>query len=258
MWANLLNKVPKRGHAPREYQRRFLLLLPTWAIVSYFLAQFCIIAVIWVLQVFGISLQDIFTSKAVLSAVVGVTGYVLTLVIALGVPYLVRQRTTNLETLGLGRLLSWGDIGLTPLAYILYALIVNGAVAALMYFIPDFPIAEKQDVGFQALSVRYEYIIAFLILVVVAPIAEEIFFRGYLYGKLRAHVPVYAAMLVVAVLFAAAHGQWNVAVDTFVLSLVLTGLRELTGSIWAGILVHMLKNGVAYYVLFVTTSIGGA
>lgn len=249
MWTNLLNKI--KPNKKRHYEWRFLLALPAWAVASYCLAQLCLLAIIWTLKFVGMPLRDLFTNDAVLNAVMAVTSYVLTLVIALGVPYLVRKRTTSLETLGLGRLLSWTDIGLTPLAYITYAIIVNAAVVVLIYFVPDFPISEKQDVGFQALGLRYEYIIAFFTLVVIGPIAEEMFFRGYLYGKLRTHVPIYVAMLVVAALFAAAHGQWNVAIDTFVLSLVLTGLRELTGSIWAGILVHMLKNSVAYYVLFI-------
>lgn len=255
MWTNLLNR--KKNAKPRDYQWGFLLALPAWAVASYLLAQLGLIAIVWAFQLAGMPLREVLTNDTVLNAVLAVASYVLTLAIALGIPYLVRRRTTSLETLGLGRLLSWTDIGLTPLAYIAYALTVNLAVVVLMYFVPDFPIAEKQNVGFQALGVRFEYIVAFLTLVVIGPIAEEMFFRGYLYGKLRAHVPVSAAMLVVAVLFAVAHGQWNVAVDTFILSLVLTGLREVTGSIWAGVLVHMLKNSVAYYILFVAGSMGG-
>ena len=37
----------------------------------------------------------------------------------------------------------------------------------------------------------------------------------------------------------------------FALSIVLCGLREITGTIHAGILLHMLKNGIAFYLLFV-------
>jgi len=33
--------------------------------------------------------------------------------------------------------------------------------------------------------------------------------------------------------------------------LVLCTLRIVTGSIWAGVLLHMIKNGLAFYVLFV-------
>jgi membrane protease YdiL (CAAX protease family) len=52
-------------------------------------------------------------------------------------------------------------------------------------------------------------------------------------------------------LIAGASLQWNVAADTFALSLVLCTLRQITGNIWAGVLLHMIKNGIAYYFLFI-------
>ncbi|RYZ49901.1 MAG: CPBP family intramembrane metalloprotease, partial [Sphingobacteriales bacterium] len=57
--------------------------------------------------------------------------------------------------------------------------------------------------------------------------------------------------IVTSIVFGAIHGQWNVAVDVFALSLILCSLREITGSIWAGVLLHMLKNGIAFYFLFI-------
>jgi membrane protease YdiL (CAAX protease family) len=94
-------------------------------------------------------------------------------------------------------------------------------------------------------------------LIIVAPVAEEVLFRGYLYGKLRKSVPVWAAIGIVSVLFGSIHGQWNVAIDVFALSIVLCVLREITGSIWAGILLHMVKNGLAFYILFINPAVLG-
>jgi membrane protease YdiL (CAAX protease family) len=54
----------------------------------------------------------------------------------------------------------------------------------------------------------------------------------------------------VSALFGLAHMQWNVAIDVFVLSMVACYLRELTGSIWAGIILHCLKNLIAFIALF--------
>lgn len=255
----LVNWLNKKRHSkkPQNYQWWFLLALPIWAVASYFTAQLCLIAVFWLLSLVGSPIDELIPNQAVFNATVAGLSYILTLAIVIGVPYFVRRRPTSLKVLGLDRLMGWTDIGLTPLAYIAYALIVTIAMTVVMYIVPEFQVDEKQNVGFQVLGMRYEYVLAFLTLVVVGPIAEEIFFRGYLYGKLRAHVPLYAAMLVTAMLFAAAHGQWNVAIDTFVLSIVLTGLREVTGSIWAGILVHMMKNSVAFYALFIAPTVVG-
>jgi membrane protease YdiL (CAAX protease family) len=45
--------------------------------------------------------------------------------------------------------------------------------------------------------------------------------------------------------------QWATALDTFALGIVAGSLRLLSGSIWAGMLLHAIKNGIAYYFLFI-------
>ena len=95
-------------------------------------------------------------------------------------------------------------------------------------------------------------------LVVVAPVVEELIFRGWLYGKMReathgkfrTWVAIGLPMLLVSLLFGLVHGQWNVGVVVFAMSLVMCALREITGTIYAGMLVHMLKNAVAFMLLF--------
>jgi membrane protease YdiL (CAAX protease family) len=65
-------------------------------------------------------------------------------------------------------------------------------------------------------------------------------------------MPVWVAIVITSALFGFIHGQWNVGIDVFALSVVLCSLREITGSIWAGILLHMLKNSVAFFIIFIT------
>lgn len=181
--------------------------------------------------------------------------YLLAFAIAFGVPRAFGRGKVNLETLGLTRLMSWSDIGLAPIGFIAYLVLAWSVVALVIALFPGFSPDQVQDVGFNNLTDRTSYLLAFATLVVIAPVAEELLFRGYLYGKLRKYVPVYAAILMTSVLFAAVHMQWNVALNVFALSIVMCGLRELTGSIWAGILLHMAKNAVAFYILFVGPSL---
>ena len=118
---------------------------------------------------------------------------------------------------------------------------------------------EAQSVGFSLYVTGVERMITFVVLVVIAPIFEEIIFRGWLYGKLRGlfseKMPEIAGIIVanflVSLLFGIVHLQWNVGVNVFALSVVLCALREVTGTIYAGILTHMVKNGVAFYLLYV-------
>ena len=95
-----------------------------------------------------------------------------------------------------------------------------------------------------------DYAIAFFFLVVVAPVCEEIIFRGWLYGKLRARIPAVPAILLVSLLFAVLHGQINVGVTVFAMSIGMCIQRELTGTIWSGMVLHMIKNAIAFYYLF--------
>lgn len=227
--------------------------LPAWVFVGFMVAQLVVVGLAWALTSMGVPLGDI--NSSLFNTIVAAFIYLLSVVIVIGLPHWMRKSTTNRKELGLTRLPSWQDIGSAPLAFVLY-LITTGIVT---YFVantvPGFDINEVQDVGFTGLTHQYEYILAFITLVILAPVAEEVLFRGYLYGKLKRVVALPIAILVTSALFGAIHGQWNVALDTFILSVVLCGLREITGNIWAGILLHMIKNGVAYYFLFIDQSL---
>lgn len=250
MLASLLNKKSPVDQQKRYYNWKFLLALPAWVAVSYFAAQCIVVAFFWAMEWLGLSLTD-YLSQTILQTVLASLVYAVSLVIILGGPWLVLKRKTTLEILGLDRLMNWTDLGLAPLAFIVYGLALTTVMYIITSLFPAFPANEVQDVGFKTISRQYEYGLAFLTLVVLAPIVEEAIFRGYLYGKLRKHVPVYAAAIATSLLFALAHGQWNIAVDTFILGLFLVGLREITGSIWAGIVLHMIKNGIAFFWIFV-------
>jgi membrane protease YdiL (CAAX protease family) len=62
---------------------------------------------------------------------------------------------------------------------------------------------------------------------------------------------VWLAILITSTLFGLIHGAWNVGIDTFALSIVLCVVRLKTGSLWASILIHMTKNAIAFYLLFI-------
>ena len=120
-----------------------------------------------------------------------------------------------------------------------------------MFPIPGLDLEQVQNVGFENLTSGYEYVAAFLALVVFAPLFEEIIFRGYLFGRLRRLSGFWVSAILTSLTFAVLHFQFNVGIDVFILSLFLCYLREKFDSIWPGILVHALKNGLAYTLLFI-------
>lgn len=78
---------------------------------------------------------------------------------------------------------------------------------------------------------------------VVAPVEEEVLFRGVVYAGLRARWGGVVAAAVSAVVFGVIHLP-AVIVPT-VLGVVLAALFSRTGSLWPGVLVHVLNNGLA-------------
>jgi len=241
----------------RNYSKLFkfvkFLSLPVWVLVSFYAAQSLVVSVFFLLKNIGLPLSSF--NDTVVNTTVAAILYVVTLVIAIGLPWFVKKKRTTLADVGLIRLPSWSDILLTPPALIFYLIMSSLFILAATNLLPWIDVNQVQNTGFGGITARYEYILAFLTLVVIAPIAEEILFRGYLLNKLKKLVPVWAAILTTSILFGFIHGAWNVAIDTFALSLVLCYLRESTGSLWASILLHMAKNGIAFYVLFINPSL---
>jgi membrane protease YdiL (CAAX protease family) len=90
-----------------------------------------------------------------------------------------------------------------------------------------------------------------VIFVVLAPIAEELFFRGLFYGSLRTRLPVGWAALICGAVFGAIHAPTGLsAVPALVVfGIVLCLVRERTGSLYPCVALHALNNMVAYWGL---------
>lgn len=85
-----------------------------------------------------------------------------------------------------------------------------------------------------------------LAVVVVAPILEEILFRGWVLPRLMRRFGDVPGFVLTAVGFAALHlDAPQVAPPILALAFALGWLRLRTGSVWPGILAHMLNNGIA-------------
>jgi membrane protease YdiL (CAAX protease family) len=239
----------------RSLKQRILLcvLLPVWALGGFFLVQELVLLLISALFSLGVPIDQV--NGSLLQLIGSAVVYTLTLLLVIGVPYLVRKQRTSKEELGVHRLPSWMDIVWVPVgvgAYLFLTLIVTSLAMSFLTFI-DFE--QAQETGFTGMSSGYEYILAFLMLVVIAPIAEELLFRGYIFGKLRKYAPLWVSILITSLVFAIAHRAWNVGIDVFALSIVLCILRVVSKSLWPSIMLHMLKNGIAFYFLFIDPTV---
>ena len=134
--------------------------------------------------------------------------------------------------------------GLLPVAYVLI-LLHNWVLYRL-------GIDTQGDQIFEIFN-RLEHPIWFVFVgAVVAPLVEEIFFRGFLFQGFRQKYGWLAALLLSSALFGAAHLDPVSLIPTFVLGCVLAYLFHRSNSVWPGILFHAMINSLnllAVYVL---------
>lgn len=224
--------------------------LPLWVFAGFMVANFGLAALFAGLAQAGVSFDAI--NPIIFNTVASALVYALAIGLVLGVPWLIKRRyKTTRQDLGLQRLPSWMDLVWAPAGLVTYFILTAIVAVLAMSFLPFVDYTQVQETGYAGISGQTEYVLAFIMLVIVAPFAEELLFRGYLFGKLRKYTPLWVAILITSLLFAFVHFQWNVGLDVFALSIVLCLLRVVSGSLWPSILLHMMKNGIAYYFLFI-------
>jgi membrane protease YdiL (CAAX protease family) len=124
-------------------------------------------------------------------------------------------------------------MGLTVVLYLAFNIFYSAVITE----------PHQQDIakGFGAIPIQI------LLIVVAAPVSEEICFRGMLFGGLREKLPRIAAALLCGLIFGALHALTGITAvpPLIVFGFLLALLYERTGSILPGMLLHMLNNIVA-------------
>ena len=172
--------------------------------------------------------------------------------------WFMRRRGITLKEIGLGRTARFSDFGYALACFGIYFVLLAIILALVESYAPGIDLEQEQQIGFES-AAGGQLALVFVSLVVLPPIVEEIMIRGFLYSGLRRKLGRLVAALIASAVFGAAHLQlgagapplYVAAIDTFVLSMVLIALRERTGSLWSGMMVHAMKNGLAFLALFV-------
>lgn len=84
---------------------------------------------------------------------------------------------------------------------------------------------------------------------IIAPVAEELFFRGVIYRFLKNHLNIKTSMIISGFIFAGIHMHLSVFVPLFVLGFLLAKTYEKSGNLWSCILFHALFNTQTLFVL---------
>ena len=139
-------------------------------------------------------------------------------------------------------------------AYVLTGLALSVALQLLAHFLPipkELPIDNFFRTPAEAWALS-------ILSITLAPLMEELFFRGFLYPVLARSLGLPLAVLVTALGFAALHGaqlmfSWGPVLVIFLVGLVLTMVRAQQNSVAAGVLIHMAYNGTITVAMFAAT-----
>jgi membrane protease YdiL (CAAX protease family) len=150
--------------------------------------------------------------------------------------------------LGRAGWLPWLAIAVVSAVVALYLADLLGSLAT--HLLPSSP-------NTQCTAVRDEYggyvSVAIPLVCLIAPLAEETIFRGFLYGWLRRRLTVLPAVVISAALFSAAHVVLVLALPLFGVGVILALLYEYSDSLIPGAIVHGLFNLVGIVAILGTT-----
>jgi len=175
------------------------------------------------------------------------------LIVAIAVYFVVRRYGHKLDTIGLSLKNTWKNVLTGVIGYIAALPILACVLFATMWVIevtgykpPMQPVVEM----FLSQDSAKILIYMTVFVSIFGPMAEEIFFRGFLYKALRGRFGVKLPLVIVAALFALLHADVVAFAPILVLGITLGFLYERTGSLIASFTVHIMHNTATISVVF--------
>ena len=91
----------------------------------------------------------------------------------------------------------------------------------------------------------------------LAPAAEELFFRGAIYSWFRQRAGIWVSVLASSALFALGHADtFAVVITSFILGAVNALVFERTRSLWASIAIHAVNNCISVILVYAALAAG--
>ena len=178
-------------------------------------------------------------------------GYLFAQVIAIGLVYLfVWYRRGSLASLGFRSFSFVKAAGFMAMFFIGYLILSSLVIIGLEATDVGIDFQAQQEIGFLEASSTLEMLLAFIALVILAPFAEELVFRGVLLPAFSKKLGLIAAVIVTSVLFGILHPPVNAMIGIGIFAIFLALIYVLTRSIWPAIILHSLKNLLAFMAIF--------
>jgi membrane protease YdiL (CAAX protease family) len=163
--------------------------------------------------------------------------------------WLLKKYHAKISTLGLNNF-SWWRFILWVIGGILFLSISVILIFSLVqWLVPSFDANEAQDVALQYGANGVGLWLSFIAAVIIAPIVEEIYFRGLILPVLMRRFGAFFGILTTSILFALMHFQPNVVLYTFVLAILLAIVRLRLKSVIPSMLLHAINNFIAFSII---------
>lgn len=167
-------------------------------------------------------------------------------VVLLGLFWLHLRKEARAARIGLMR---WSRLSLIQTVGLAIGLIALGLAFNYLYanyVIPDIKVQEALRKMFAALpDTPVNTIMLFVAIAGIAPLLEEILFRGLLQNALAKKLPAWGAILGASAIFGAVHMDYHAFPALMVMGAVFGILYHKTGSLRVNIIAHMINNGAA-------------
>ena len=153
-----------------------------------------------------------------------------------------RGRGPTTLLFGPRRLATLPLFGWAAVAFLISLMLMAAYVATVSRISPDL-VPPALPVELRGSDLRW---LAFLLVVVAGPVAEEVFFRGFLFAGLLKRSGAPTAIAASAAIFAAAHLDVGLLGPAFLAGCVFAFVYWRTGTLWAVIFAHTAQNALAF------------
>jgi membrane protease YdiL (CAAX protease family) len=156
---------------------------------------------------------------------------------------------------------SWQDLGLRSISFknlLVYGLGAGLGIVTIILILgiamqmlqPEVPPQAIEEV-LRAAKRPEEILFIVLAAVFLAPMVEELFYRGMIYPYLRNHFGILGGSLISGLIFGLAHWDLWRALPLAIGGVLLCWIYEKSGSLWASICAHGVWNGVITYIVVI-------
>ena len=102
------------------------------------------------------------------------------------------------------------------------------------------------------ISLDNNYLIIFIMACIVAPICEEIIFRGFIFKVILEKINLFYAIIINSIFFGLIHFEPSTIIPASILGVSLTLIRYKSESLLLAIIIHALHNLLAFIVTYLT------